>query len=118
MWIAAEPERLSDGAREAYQDPGNDVYLSSVSAWEIALKNALGKLPLPHPPDVYIPDIRRRHAIEPLLLDEDASLHLAKLPDLHKDPFDRMLVCQAMVEGMTILTPDLDIRRYPVRTLW
>lgn len=118
LWVAADAPDLSTAAREAFQDPGNTVYLSSVSCWEIALKNTLGRLPLPSAPEVYIPSLRRRHGIERLPLDEEAALHLARLPSLHGDPFDRMLVCQALVGGMVVLTPDKAITQYPVRFLW
>lgn len=75
-------------------------------------------MPLPQPPQQFIPAQRRAHGIETLPLDEDAVLQLPRLPDIHKDPFDRMLICQAIAHGMTILTPDPLITRYPVRTAW
>lgn len=92
--------------------------MSSVSAWEIIVKHGLGRLPLPRPPHEFVPEQRRRHRIEALALDEIAVLQLAKLPDHHRDPFDRMLVCQAAAHGLTILTPDPEIARYPVPTAW
>ncbi|HUF82656.1 MAG TPA: type II toxin-antitoxin system VapC family toxin, partial [Burkholderiales bacterium] len=70
------------------------------------------------PPQQFIPEQRRAHGIETLPLDEDAVLQLSRLPAIHKDPFDRMLICQAIAHGMVILTPDPLIGRYPVRTLW
>ena len=82
------------------------------------MKAALGRLALAGSPVDLIPAERRRHGIEPLELGEDAALHLAKLPDLHRDPFDRMLICQAAVHGLVLLTPDEQIRRYPVVTAW
>jgi PIN domain nuclease of toxin-antitoxin system len=75
-------------------------------------------LSLPLPPDRFVPMAREMHDIQPLPLSEDVCLLTAKLPSLHRDPFDRMLVCQAMAGAMTILTPDPDLARYPVRTLW
>jgi PIN domain nuclease of toxin-antitoxin system len=118
LWVITDAPELSRTARAAFRDPGNDVYLSAVSTWEIALKNALGKLALPQLPEHYIPAQRRAHAILPLPLDEDATLALRRLPDLHRDPFDRMLVCQALTSDMTVLTPDPLITAYPARTLW
>ena len=118
LWIAAGSDELSEPARAAYCDPGNEVFLSAVSAWEIALKNALGKLPLPEAPGRYLPAVRLRHRIAPLPLDEEAALQLPKLPELHRDPFDRMLVCQAITHGLDIVTPDPAITQYPVRTVW
>ena len=118
LWIITAEQKLSSNARELFVDPFNDVFLSSVSSWEIVVKYALGRLPLPEAPEKFIPTQRKLHKIESLSLQEDAALHLAKLPDYHKDPFDRMIVCQALVHGMTILTPDEAIRRYPARTTW
>ncbi|OGP21072.1 MAG: twitching motility protein PilT [Deltaproteobacteria bacterium GWA2_57_13] len=118
LWIITDAPELSARARDLFVDPGNDVYLSSVSAWEIAVKYALGRLPLPEPPDRFVPSQRQEHGIEPLPLDEEAALHLARLPLLHKDPFDRMLVCQAMVHGLVVLTSDKLVYQYPVRTMW
>ena len=118
LWIVADDPALSDAARADFQDPSNEVFLSAVSAWEIALKHGLGRLPLPEPPDRFVPAQRERHGIEPLPLSETASVALARLPALHRDPFDRMLVCHALAEGLALLTPDPEIRRYPVLTRW
>jgi PIN domain nuclease of toxin-antitoxin system len=118
LWVVSDASELSEEAREVFADPENDVYLSSVSAWEIAVKHALGKLPLPAAPARFVPLQRKQHGIEPLQLDEEAALHLTHLPPLHKDPFDRMLVCQAVVHHLAILTPDELIEQYPVRTIW
>lgn len=118
LWSIEGGASISEGARTALADPGNEVYLSSVSAWEIAAKHALGRLPLPEPPERYVPGQRRARGIEPLPLDEEAALHLSRLPMLHRDPFDRMLICQALVAGLTLVTPDPEVLRYPVRTLW
>jgi len=118
LWIAAGSNELSDPARAAYANPANDVFLSAVSAWEIAMNNALGRLPLPEAPVRYIPAVRSRHGISPLALDEEAALQLPKLPRLHTDPYDRMLVCQAIAHGLDVVTPDPAITQYPVRTLW
>ena len=101
-----------------FANPDNDVVLSAVSAWEIAVKHGLGRLPLPEPPEHYLPRQRDAHGVGSMLLDEETALHVRRLPNLHRDPFDRMLVCQAIVHGMTILTPDPLITQYPVRTVW
>ncbi len=118
LWIVGGAKELSPRARDAFADPANEALLSAACAWEIAVKHRLGKLPLPEPPDVFVPAQRRAHGIEPLPLDEETALHVAKLPDLHRDPFDRMLVAQALVGGLVVLTPDDQVREYPVRTLW
>lgn len=118
LWIVSGSAELSDTARRLFTDPGNDVYLSAASSWEIIVKNKLGKLPLPEPPHEFIKKWRVRHEIDPLSLDEAAVLQLSRLPDYHKDPFDRILICQAIAGSMVILTPDPRITRYPVRTDW
>jgi PIN domain nuclease of toxin-antitoxin system len=118
LWIVGGDAALSTRVREAFVDPENEVFLSAASAWEIAVKHRLGRLPLPAPPDEFVPAQRAAHGIEALAVEEEAALHVAKLPDLHRDPFDRMLIAQAMVGGLVLATPDDPIRQYPVRTLW
>ncbi len=118
LWIIADAPDLSSRARDLFRDPGNEVYLSSVSTWEIAIKHSLGRLPLPEPPERFIPAQREQHGVAPLPLDEDATFYLPRLPQLHSDPFDRMLVCLAITHGLVILTPDDLIAQYPVRTAW
>jgi PIN domain nuclease of toxin-antitoxin system len=118
LWVINDASELSPKARDSFVDPENEIYLSSVSAWEIAIKHGLGRLPLPEPPDRFIPAQRKQHGIDALQLDEEAALHLIRLPVLHKDPFDRMLVCQAIVHHLVVLTPDDLITQYPVRSIW
>lgn len=118
LWIITDAPELSKDAREQFTNPDNEVYLSSVSAWEIALKYSLNKLPLPEPPERFIPHQRENHGVEALSLNEESALHLHRLPDIHTDPFDRMLICQALIHGLILLTPDDKITRYPVRTAW
>jgi PIN domain nuclease of toxin-antitoxin system len=118
LWMVSEPERLSLAAAGAIVDPNNLVLLSAASAWEISIKYQLGKLVLDRPPERYVPEERERHAIDTLPLDEESSLHEHRLPAVHRDPFDRMLVCQAIAGGLSIVTPDPHIARYPVRIVW
>lgn len=118
LWIASDSPKLSKTAAAAFVDRNNERYLSAASAWEIGIMYAIGRLPLPQRPDLYVPALREASGIEPLDMDEESALHAGRLPVLHADPFDRMLVAQAVVHGMTILTPDVEIERYGVRTLW
>ncbi len=118
LWLVADAPQLSAKARALFVASDQEVFLSAASVWEIAVKHRLGKLPLPEPVDRFIPRVREAHGIDSLPLDEEAALQDARLPAIHRDPFDRMLVCQAMVSGLTILTPDEMIRQYPVRTIW
>ena len=118
LWLITDAPELSRLAREVFEDPDNSVYLSTVSTWEISVKHSLGRLHLPELPATYIPKMRIAHGIESLPLDEVSTLHLGRLPELHRDPFDRLLVCQAIVGGLVILTPDESILQYPVRFVW
>jgi PIN domain nuclease of toxin-antitoxin system len=120
LWLILDDPQLSTQAHMAIRNPENGLCLSAVSMWEILVKHRLGKLPLPDVPPAYefIREERQRHRIEPLPLSEEDTAQLLSLPDYHRDPFDRMLVCQAINGGLTILTPDKAIRQYPVRTAW
>ncbi len=118
IWITQGIDNLSDLVIEAFANPQNAVFLSAVSVWEICVKHHMGKLKLPIPPEIFIPKERRRHMITKLPLSEKDIFPLLKLPPIHKDPFDRMLICQAIEHGLTILTPDEAIQAYPIKTLW
>ena len=118
LWIVADAPDLSRHARDIFQAADNEVYLSAASAWEIAVKHGLGRLPLPDSPDRFVREMREAHGIASLPIDEESALHVSRLPVLHRDPFDRMIVSQAIVHGLTILTPDPLITQYPGRTAW
>ncbi len=118
LWIVTDDDALSPESRKLISDPTNEVFLSAISFWEIMLKNSLGKLPLPTPLEQFLSTQRARHHIEALPVQEEATVHLPKLPALHKDPFDRMLICQAIQHELTILTPDPLITQYAIRTVW
>ena len=118
LWITSDAAKLSSTARMAYADPQNDLHLTVVSLWEILVKVRLGKLPLPEPLDKLIEPLKSTGVIRVLPLNEKAVYRLRSLPDQHRDPFDRMLICQAIEEGLTILTPDRDFSAYPVPLLW
>lgn len=118
LWALSGEPPLPAPVAAMVQDPHNEVFLSAASAWEIAIKFAAGKLRLPEDPARFVPAMRAERGFAALAVDEESALHLAKLPRLHGDPFDRLLVSQAIVHGMTILTPDPVIARYPARTMW
>lgn len=118
LWLAADARELSSPAKAACTDPSNDLYLSAISAWEIAIKFHLGRLPLPLPPQEYVTSRREWLGLERLDFDEAAAAHTHLLPDLHNDPFDRALVASALVNGLVLVTPDPLIRAYPAPTMW
>ena len=118
IWAVSQPAALSARARTLFQSPENEIYLSAASTWEIATKHALGRLPLPGPLEQLLPTLRAKHGVDSLPIDEESTLQLARLPVLHRDPFDRMIVCQSIVHGMAVLTPDRLIAQYPARVLW
>ena len=118
LWLAGGRAVLPDAVAQAIGDPANEVFLSSVSVWEIITKHRAGKLPLPEPPEVLVPAERRLRGIEPLPFDEESAFYGVRLPPMHRDPFDRMLISQAVAHGLAIVTPDPLITQYPVRILW
>lgn len=117
LWLVSGDAKLSPAVASAMRDPQNQVFLSVVSFWEISLKHSLGKLPLPQSPAQFVPLQRDKHLIAPLVLDEAAVAQLSGLPTLHRDPFDRMLVCQAQAHGLTLASSDPLVRQYPVTLL-
>jgi len=117
LWFISGDPHLPDFMRGSIQNPDNDVYLSVVSVWEAIVKYQLRKLALPHPPESYLPEQRERHQIASLVLDEASVSRLARLPSLHRDPFDRMIICQSLEHNLTIVTVDSVIGYYPVRIL-
>jgi PIN domain nuclease of toxin-antitoxin system len=117
LWLAGG-RSLSASAEAVVRDPSNDVLLSAVSVWEIVTKHKAGKLSLPESPERLIPTERRLRGVEPLAFDEDSALVATRLPPLHRDPFDRMLIAQAIALGLAIVTPDPLVGQYPVRIIW
>ena len=117
LWYITADAKLPSAFRAAIQDPANVAYLSVASVWEAVIKHKLCKLALPGLPADYLPRQRVAHAIASLPLDEGAMPHLAGLPPLHRDPFDRVLVAQALQHGLNVVTVDPEIAAYPVPLL-
>ena len=119
VWSETADSRLSDVARMFIEDETNELFFSAATAWEIAVKFVKGRLPeLPEDPETYISRrIGLLHAI-PLPIEVSHAVRAAKLPLIHSDPFDRLLVGQAQLEGMPIITRDSNIARYDVETIW
>jgi PIN domain nuclease of toxin-antitoxin system len=117
LWYINADPKLPAIARDAILDQLNEVFLSVVSLWEAIVKHQIGKLPLPYPPETFLPEQREKHLISNLDLNEASIKRLAGLPRLHRDPFDRMLICQAIEHNLTIVTVDRSITAYPVMVL-
>ncbi|MDY6782553.1 MAG: type II toxin-antitoxin system VapC family toxin [Cyanobacteriota bacterium] len=118
LWLITNNSRLNERCCNAIRDRDNEVYLSVVSVWEAMIKYQLGKLPLPESPEIYLPKQRERHQIASLSIDESAIAQLAKLPPLHKDPFDRLLLGQALEHDLIIMTEDSAIISYPLAKIF
>ncbi len=114
LWYISADPQLPTPFRDAIRDHANEVYLSVASVWEAVIKYALGKLPLPAPPALYLPQQRAAHQIASLPIEESVLVELAVLPALHRDPFDRMLISQALHYGLTLVTVDDAVRAYSV----
>lgn len=118
LWMLVEPERLGEPARAALADSGNEGFVSVASIWEIGIKHVLGKLTLPAPVDTLVTASRERFDLQLLPIGAEHALLAPTLPPHHKDPFDRMLVAQALVEGLTLVTADTALRSYSCPLLW
>lgn len=114
LWFISGDPQLSISIRALIRDSDNQVYLSVVSVWESIIKYQLGKLPLPESPEIYLPKQRNLHQITSLPVDENSVAQLIHLPLLHRDPFDRMLISQALQHELSIATVDSAIRAYAV----
>lgn len=112
------PERLNNEAREILENAENDLYLSAASSWEISIKSRLGKLKLPEPASVYVPKRMNARAIRPVHITNLHGLIAGELPPHHQDPFDRMLIAQAMNERLVLMTTDRLFEKYGVEICW
>lgn len=117
LWYITKDKRLPQVFRNNIRSKDNEVFLSVVSLWEAIVKYQLGKLPLPESPESYLPAQRKKHQVSSLELDEISISHLIGLPNIHRDPFDRMLICQAIEHGLVMITVDDKIAQYPVQVL-
>lgn len=118
LWYFDGSPRIPREVLGALRDPRHDLYISDVSVLEIVIKHKLGKLPLPQPPSRLLAPLTRKHGLESLPLVTAAIFRLETLPDLHRDPFDRLLLGQALTHHLTLVTPDPLIRQYRVATFW
>ncbi len=114
LWFISADSRLPVLFRDAIREPNNTVFLSAASLWEIIIKYNLGKIPLPQSPEIYIPRQRQVHRIKSLPINESSLKRLASLPNLHRDPFDRVLISQALSNNLTLVTIDSEIMNYNI----
>ena len=117
LWLATEPERLSPASRAAAADHANELLLSAASSWEIAIKYSAGKLHLPEEPATWVPTSMARSGVRGLHIAHAHALEVATLPRHHADPFDRLLIAQARLESLVILTVDPVFSRYDVEVM-
>jgi PIN domain nuclease of toxin-antitoxin system len=118
LWWNLDDDRLSESVRDLIRDGRTEVVVSVASIWEVAIKAAKGKIELPDAADAYIDDRLRRNRWSTLSIDPRHALHAAALPMIHADPFDRVLVAQAQLESIPLVTTDAAITRYDVETIW
>lgn len=117
LWSATEPQRIRAEARAAIEDGANDLFVSLVTAWEIAIQQSLGKLELPKPAENWLPEVLRRTGFPLAEMGPAAALRVRALPWHHRDPFDRLLIAHALEDGYTIVTHDDDFALYGVPVL-
>ena len=110
--------RLNRPALQLLADDSAELYLSAASSWEITIKFGTGKLKLPHPPSEFVVRAIQLMSLQPLDITHSHVAALEKLPNYHRDPFDRMLIAQAQAEGLVLLTADRNLEKYQVETLW
>lgn len=115
--MRAEPQRLSSPTRQLLTDPVNELLLSAASIWELVIKSALGKISFPEPLAEFVTSRLAQDGIIALAIHHAHALRVADLPAHHRDPFDRLLIAQAQVEGLSLLTADRQLESYDVAVI-
>ena len=118
LWLVEGSPKLSSAARHELADPRHEFYLSVASIWELVIKTGNGKLTLSDPVEIFVTKWVKAYELSLLTISAADVYHLTKLPDFHRDPFDRMLVSQAVHADMALITADTKMSRYSVRILW
>lgn len=117
LWMLAEPERLGQSVEDLLGDEANQLLLSAASSWEIAIKHSTGRLKLPEPPDRFVPRYLERTGVQGLPVQHGHALAVARLAWHHRDPFDRLLVAQAQVERVALVTADHAFDAYDLEVI-
>ncbi len=118
IWSLDQFEKLNETAQGILSQKRDELYLSAASSWEISLKAGIGKLRLPDPPEQYVPSRMSMQAIQGLQITHAHALAVSDLPRHHKDPFDRLLIAQARMESLVLMTADSAFKKYPIEILW
>jgi PIN domain nuclease of toxin-antitoxin system len=118
LWSVGPTELIGSRGLEILRDGKQDLYLSAASSWEIAIKTKLGKVDLPEPPSRYVPKRTAAQGIHSLSITQSHTLNVYDLPLHHSDPFDRLIIAQALAEGMAVLTSDRMFKKYEVEIIW
>lgn len=118
LWSVGPSQTIGTAGLKILASSEEEVYLSAASSWEIAIKTKLGKFQLPEAPGHYVPKRLSEQGIRSLPINQDHSLRVYDLPSHHSDPFDRLIIAQAMVEEMTVLTSDRVFEKYPIDVIW
>jgi PIN domain nuclease of toxin-antitoxin system len=114
IWFVSDLDKLRAGAREVIEDGGNDIFVSVVSAWEIAIQQSAGKLDLPEPAEAWVPKVLKASGLEVLEVDLRSALRTRALPYHHRDPFDRLLVAQSLEHGLAFCSRDAHLEAYGI----
>ena len=118
LWWITDSTLLSKEARELIGDGHNVLYWSAVSSWELAIKYALGRIPLPEDPKTFLPPELVKNNIESIPITDEHAFQAGQLPQHHRDPFDRMLIAQSQIESVVLLSNDQQLSHYDVQVCW
>lgn len=118
LWWVTDNPKLSPTAKDFIIAPNNTIYLSAVSGWEMAIKWSIGKLTLPIQPDIFVKKQMEINNFTPLPIQMAHGLYVHELPEIHKDPFDRLLIAQSKLENLLLISADTVFQQYPVSLLW
>jgi len=118
LWLTLEPEKVPERVRKIFQNPDDQFCVSVTSAWEIAIKNQTGRLKLPGPPESFLSECISGYDLTVVDIHLRHALRAGSLPTHHKDPFDRLLISQAQLEGLTIISADTAFSNYDIDVVW
>ncbi len=118
LWWVLDNPKLSRTAQDFIVNPDNSIYLSAVSGWEMAIKWRIGKLTLPAQPDTFVKQQLEINNFNSLPIQMAHGLYVHELPEIHKDPFDRLLIAQSKIENLLLISADSVFQKYSVSLLW